>query len=49
MDNIIDIEISKLYEADVDELIDWEALAEFETEDIRAMIPLITARLIQLL
>jgi hypothetical protein len=40
---------AQLYAPDIEELIDWAALAEHDPSDIRAMIPLITARLIDLL
>lgn len=42
-------DLRKLYAADVDELINWDGLAEFEPEDVRAMIPLIVERLLELL
>lgn len=37
------------YTTDVDEVIDWEALGEMDSGDIKAMIPLIMERLIALL
>jgi hypothetical protein len=39
----------RLYSSDVEELINWDGLAEFEPEDIRLMIPLIMERLIKLI
>ena len=40
---------AEIYAPDIDDLINWEALAEYDTGDIREMVPLIVARLIQLL
>ena len=44
-----DLSPAQLYAADIEEIIDWDALADLEPSDIRAMIPLITARLLELL
>lgn len=40
---------AEIYAPDIDDLINWEALAEYDTGDIREMVPLIVARLIRLL
>jgi len=45
----MDQETAKLYAPDIEELIDWDALAELDPGDIKAMIPLIMERLITLI
>ncbi len=44
-----DIDIARLYAADIEALIDWDELREYDTEDIKNMIPLIMERLIKLI
>jgi len=42
-------DFKSLYSSDVEDMVNWAGLAEYEPEDIKAMIPLIMERLITLL
>jgi len=40
---------AELYAPDIEELIDWDGLAEMDPQDIKIMIPLIMSRLLSLI
>ena len=40
---------AELYAPDIEELIDWDGLADMDPQDIKAMIPLIMSKLLALI